>query len=802
MRTDTVAPTPRQRATPLVVTVTLAVLMCAAWSAPAWAQAVAPPLDTVNNFAVLAGTPHVSNIGPTVITGDVGIHPGLAVIGFPPGVVIGSIEAGGPVALQAKQDLVEAYDALDQGCDITYPGAFDLVGLTLAPGVYCSESSLFLSGTLTLDAQFDPNAVWIFKTGSTLITASSSTVRMINGGQQCNVFWRVNSSATLGTASTFIGNILALTSITLTTGTKVSGRVLARNGAVTMDSNTVAITGCAVPPAEVIPPMLNKAFSPTAILSGGTSILTITLSNADVTDAAITTLTDTLPADLVVSGDPSTTCGGTVAATIGGSTVTLTGGSIAGNGGSCSVTVPVTATAGGLYTNTLGVGALQSSNGPNAAPAVATLNVLVPNVAPTVVKAFSPASINEGGISTLTITLSNTNATAANLNAALVDTLPIGVFVASLPGIVNTCGGVVTAVAGATTVTLSAAASIPANQTCSVSVNVTAPVAANYFNVLVAGALRTNQGNNAAPALATLAVVPILVPPPGNTPGLTLSKTVTPTTYTTAGTLITYTYVLKNTGSVNLTGPFTVNDDKLPTFTCGDASTILAPGASVICPLQYYTTQLADLGDESSLPQGVIANIDTGAWLTFNNSTQQTKITGASPGVPNGTYPCWCIQDHVPTDLHNQPARLYSTVGGNLPADVAALPWNKVNYTLNHKIRGAGKSNLAFLKDVQTAIWMLLGEQNPTFGVSATAQQMIAAADANPNYVPGSNNIVAVILYSDGMRIRPGSIQESICEMNSKLKTIVNNATGSVIFNGAVVKSVTVQLTVKQVAIQ
>ena len=109
-----------------------------------------------------------------------GYPPGQALNGFPPGLVVGATHAGDAVALQAQSDLVNAYNALDQGCTQTFPGAADLVGLTLGPGVYCSASSLFLSGTLTLDGQFNPNAVWVFKTGSTLITASSSTVQMIN----------------------------------------------------------------------------------------------------------------------------------------------------------------------------------------------------------------------------------------------------------------------------------------------------------------------------------------------------------------------------------------------------------------------------------------------------------------------------------------------------------------------------------------------------------------------------------------------------------------------------------------------
>ena len=777
--------------------VLLTALFAAAPFRSASAQ-VAPTLGTAQSFAVLAGTPNVTNTGPTVITGDLGIHPGSAVTGFPPGIVIaGTIHAADAVALQAKNDLVDAYNALDaQGCNQTFPDASDLVGLTLGPGVYCSASSLFLSGTLTLDGQFNPNAVWVFKTVSTLITASASTVRMINGGQQCNVFWKVGSSATLGTTSTFIGNILALTSIGLTTNAKVSGRVLARNGAVTLDTNTVDPTACAVPLVGPIPPAVSKDFSPVTINSGGTSTVTITLSNANATAATSTSLTDNLPVGVVVNGSASTTCGGTVTTTT--SSVTLTEGSIPANG-SCTVTVPVTSIVGGLHTNTIGIGDLQTSNGPNRAPAVATLNVLVLNSPPTLVKAFSPGTINAGGVSTLIITLSNTTGLPATLTAPLIDTLPVGVVVAATPGVVNTCGGAVTAIPGATTVTLSAAAAIAPNGSCSVSVNVTAPGAANYLNVLAAGALQTNRGNNAAPAIATLVVVPVIVQPPGNTPGLSLSKTANPATYTSVGQVIVYTYVVKNTGNVTLTGPFTVNDDKLGLLSCGGSGDF-APGATVTCTATY-TIQASDLGDESSLPQGITANIDTGSWLSFKNSTQDTKITGAGPGVPNGTYRCWCIQDYVPADLHNQPARLYSTAGAGLPADVAGLAWSKVNYTLNHKIRGAGRSNLAFLKDVQTAIWVLLGEQNPEFGISVWARQMIDAANANATFLPSSGDIVAVVLYSDGisLQIRPGEIQESICEMNSKLKSIVNKATASVTFVTGTVVSGQVQVTVKQV---
>lgn len=208
--------------------------------------ATAPTLGTADGFAVLAGST-VTNTGPTVVTGDLGVSPGSAITGFPPGIVNGTQHSADGVALQAQDDLTTAYDnAAGQACNTALTGV-NLGGLVLTPGVYCFTSSAQLTGTLTLDAQGDSNAVFIFQTVSTLTTASGSVVKMINGGSTCNVFWKVGSSATLGTTTSFLGNILALTSITLTTGASLTGRALARNGATTLDSNTIDRT-CAVAP--------------------------------------------------------------------------------------------------------------------------------------------------------------------------------------------------------------------------------------------------------------------------------------------------------------------------------------------------------------------------------------------------------------------------------------------------------------------------------------------------------------------------------------------------------------------------
>lgn len=204
-----------------------------------------PSLGAASSFAVLGGST-VTNTGATTVNGNLGVSPGSAVTGFPPGTVVGgTIHAADALAASAQADTTTAYnDLVSQPCTADLTGQ-DLGGKTLTAGVYCFSTSAQLTGALTLNAQGNANAVFVFKIGSTLTTASGSSVLLINGGSPCNVFWQVGSSATVGTTTTFLGNILALTSITLNTGAGVSGRALARNGAVTMDTNTVGSAGCA-----------------------------------------------------------------------------------------------------------------------------------------------------------------------------------------------------------------------------------------------------------------------------------------------------------------------------------------------------------------------------------------------------------------------------------------------------------------------------------------------------------------------------------------------------------------------------
>ena len=337
----------------------------------------APPPGTERSFAVLGGST-VTNTGPSVITGNLGVSPGAAITGFPPGIVIGETHAADAVALKAQSDSITLYDNLaGQACtsDLTDK---DLGGMRLVAGVYCFSSSAQLTGALTLDAGGDPNAVWVFTTVSALTTASSSSVRLINGADPCNVFWKIGSSATLGTSTSFVGNIVALTSIALQTNAKLSGRALARNGAVTMDSNTIKAPGCGGSSVT-----LGKFFSPGTINAGGVSTLTITFSNADDTPANLTaSFIDTLPPGLlVVPGSVDTNCIETPAPLAGWfivdtGKVGLTAEGLIPANGSCTVTADVTAAVAGSYVNTLPAGALQTDHGNSPDPAVATLTVL------------------------------------------------------------------------------------------------------------------------------------------------------------------------------------------------------------------------------------------------------------------------------------------------------------------------------------------------------------------------------------------------------------------------------------------
>lgn len=229
-------------------------------------------LGTANSFAIL-GASTVTSTGSSTVTGDLGLSPGTSVTGFPPATLTGVLHVANASSLQAKNDLSTAYTTLS-GEASTAVISSELGGTTRTLGVYDSASGNFaITGTLTLDAQGDSNAVFVFRTSSTLITAGASNIVLANGAQACNVFWLVGSSATLGASSQLKGSILASVSITLTTGASLEGRALARTGAVTLDGNVVIVPSCAV----AVTPTPTPSATPTpSVTPTPTPALTVT----------------------------------------------------------------------------------------------------------------------------------------------------------------------------------------------------------------------------------------------------------------------------------------------------------------------------------------------------------------------------------------------------------------------------------------------------------------------------------------------------------------------------------------------
>lgn len=280
-------------------------------AAPAGA-ATAIGLGTATSYAVLAGQ-GITNTGVTTIRGDVGTFPNPSMTGFGPGanqvvLVPPSKIATAVEAAQAKDDLTTAYDQAAAASPRIELSAVELGGRTLTPGVY-HHSTLGLTGTLTLNAQGNPDAVFIFQSDFTLTTAEASRVVVING-TTCNVFWQVGSSATLGGASTFLGTILANQSISVGTGAVIEGRLLARTGAVTLLSNTITRPTCAGPT-----PTTPTTAAPTSSTSSTSSSTTSTSSTSTPASTTSTSTTSTSTTSTSTPASTSTTSTSTPAST-------------------------------------------------------------------------------------------------------------------------------------------------------------------------------------------------------------------------------------------------------------------------------------------------------------------------------------------------------------------------------------------------------------------------------------------------------------------------------------------------------
>jgi Ice-binding-like len=259
----------------------------------AMAAVAQPRLLSAGNFTVMAASA-ITNTGPTSITGNLAISPNKAssVTGFPPGVVTGAKDEDNAVAIKAHTDLVTTYNDAAKATPFKNMSGVNLGGKTLTPGVYHFSSSAQLTGTLTLNGEGRSGSLFIFQIGSTLTTATRSRVVLIGGANSCNVFWQVTSSATLGTATSFQGNLIALTSITMVTGATIGvgggrngGRALARNGALTLDSNIIRPpTGTCATAASTstTPSTPSSGAAPTALVpwllaSGALLVMTATV---------------------------------------------------------------------------------------------------------------------------------------------------------------------------------------------------------------------------------------------------------------------------------------------------------------------------------------------------------------------------------------------------------------------------------------------------------------------------------------------------------------------------------------------
>jgi hypothetical protein len=257
-------------------------------------------LGTAASFSVLGGST-VTNTGPTTMFGDLGLSPGSSVTGAPH--VLGATHVNDPVAIQAKSNLTTAYNDA-AGRPTEGSAGSDLSGQTFTAGVRTASTSLLLSsGSVILDAQGDPNAVFIFQIGSTLITGSNTTVQLVNGAQACNVFWQVGSSATLGTGTRFVGTVMAAETITANTAATIHGRLLAQTAAVNLDTNTITTSNCASSESgvggglETTTPEEAAALQ-AAIVAGGATTTTGTTTGASapaVTVAATTSGTPIAP---------------------------------------------------------------------------------------------------------------------------------------------------------------------------------------------------------------------------------------------------------------------------------------------------------------------------------------------------------------------------------------------------------------------------------------------------------------------------------------------------------------------------
>lgn len=507
-------------------------------------------LGSAATFGVL-GASTVTNTGFTVITGNLGVSPGTAITGFPPGIVTGGqFSDSDPAAIAAQSDAHAAYNTA-AGLPLTQVlTGQDLGGLTLGPGVYFFASSAQLTGTLTLDAQGNPNAMFVFQIGSTLTTATGSAVVMINGGVPHNVFWQVGSSATLGTGTAFQGNIIAQISVTATTGASVLGSLIALTGAVTLDDNL--ITAQPTPPPPVLPFLtLLKTHTTSPFIVGQTDTFTLTVGNIGAVptiSGSTITVSDTLPTGLT----PVSGVGTGWVISISGQTFTATTTSqIAPLGVAPSITLSVLVGSAAVP-SVINTATATGGGATNTATAVDTALVIA--ATPTVpilriTKTNSPSSFTVGQTGTYTVQVGNSGlSTSTSGTITVIDVLPNGLTLVS--GSLSGSGWTFTVTGQIITATTSTV--IPPGATAppitfGVSVGSAAvPFVTNVATATGGGAINT-------------AIVSVITPVIPIAPILTITKTSSPSNFI-VGQMGTYTLTVGNSGTAPTSGIITVTD--------------------------------------------------------------------------------------------------------------------------------------------------------------------------------------------------------------------------------------------------
>jgi hypothetical protein len=461
-----------------------------------------------------------------------------------------------------------------------------VTGATVNSVTYASPTQVTLNITATTAGLRDvtltnPDGQGVTATGCINVTGSAPTTHVVtpsvsggNGTIAPSTPQTVNDGTTASFTLTPSGGF-HIAGVTGSCGGSLAGSVYTTNP-VSADCTVIASFA-----PDLMPPTVAKTFTPSSVVVNGDSVVSITLGNPNASAITLSAdLVDTLPSGLVAT-NAGTTCSGTASFTAG--SLKLAAGATIPANGSCQLNGHVQSATAGSYVNTIAAGALQTSAGSNASAASATLTVTPPPLAPTLAKAFAPASVPVATPSTLTLTLANANASAATLTAALADTFPAGLVVASPANAATTCtGGTVTASVGAGAVTLSSGAQIPANGSCTVTVDVQSATAGGYANTIAAGALQTSAGSNAGAATAMLTVTaPLLAP--------SLVKSFVPASVAVnAASTATLTLGNPNASTIALTATLT---DALPAglvvatplfaaTTCPGGNVMVAPGAS------------------------------------------------------------------------------------------------------------------------------------------------------------------------------------------------------------------------------